>query len=101
MCEVLEVLQPSRGDGLTSLVKSSGEGAPHKETIFSREEGQSRFSIAESPVKFWRDGGRWERSSRAGVRAGEKAWGSEGAELVLGTNGLECQAQGWGVSREW
>ena len=56
---------------------------------------------AESPVKFWRDGGWWERSSRAGVRAGEKAWGSEGAELVLGTNGLECQAQGWGVSREW
>ena len=36
-----------------------------------------------------------------GVRAGEKAWGSEGAELVLGTDGLECQAWGWGVSREW
>lgn len=81
-------------------MKRSGEGAPHEESIFSQEEGQSRLP-AESPVKVWRDGGRREKSSRAGVRAGEKAWGSEGAELVLGTNGLECQAQGWGVSRKW
>ena len=32
-----------QGDGLTTQVRRSGEGAPHEETVFSGAEGQGRL----------------------------------------------------------